>query len=311
MIRVGLIGARGYVGRELINELDQDDRFDLAFASSRAMQGQQLAALPGLSRLHRFGGCVAQEITPERLGDTPVDVLVLGMPNGAAAPFVDVLQALDCPPLVVDLSADYRHKEGWVYGAVDIASNSIAKARRIANPGCYATAMNLGLWPVRNLIGGVVAASGISGFSGAGTTQSQLNDPERLENNVLPYKFGGHGHEGEVESFTGASLAFTPHVANFFRGLIVTLTIPLIKPMTQDEVLDLYRGTYRDAIAVEVTPHLPEITSVVGRDVCQIGGFALSKQGRVLTFSSALDNLRKGAATQALDNIKIACGLGA
>ncbi|NRA28791.1 MAG: N-acetyl-gamma-glutamyl-phosphate reductase [Parvularculaceae bacterium] len=311
MIRVGLIGARGYVGRELISELDQDERFDLAFASSRAMEGRRLSTLPGLMGLTRFGDYVADQVSPEELSSKRADVVVLGMPNGAAEPFVQALNVLPTPPVVIDLSADYRHKDGWSYGAFDMAQGAIVKARWIANPGCYATAMNVGLWPLRDLTDGVVAASGISGFSGAGTTPGQTNDPERLQNNVLPYKFGGHGHEAEVEGFTGLSVAFTPHVAGFFRGLIVTMTVPLSQSMTADEVQQLFEETYAGAPMVEVTAPLPEVSAVAGRDVCQVGGFALSKQGRVLTFSSALDNLRKGAATQALDNIKLAMGLAA
>jgi len=309
MIKVALVGARGYVGRELINELDRDARFDLVLASSRAMGGRRLSTLPGLASLSRFADLEATESSPEEVTNVDADVIVLGLPNGLAKPYAEALSGRSPSPIIVDLSADYRHVAGWTYGSVDLSPEQIASAGRIANPGCYATAMNVGLWPLRELTDGVVAAAGISGFSGAGTTPGQKNDPERLECNVLPYGFGGHGHEEEVEAFTGSQLAFTPHVAGFFRGLIVTLMVPLARSMDFAEVDQLFREAYASAPRVAVTDSLPEISSVVGRDICQVGGFALSKGGRVLTFSSALDNLRKGAATQALDNIKLALGL--
>ncbi|MEM1381189.1 MAG: N-acetyl-gamma-glutamyl-phosphate reductase [Pseudomonadota bacterium] len=309
MIKVGLVGARGYVGREFIRLLDEDERFSLTFASSRQLSGKPLGTSPGLAQLRRFGSLEAVEMSPKDVAATSVDVIILGLPNGMAAPYVAALDAEAHSAIIIDLSADYRHKEGWLYGAPEIFAAQLPGARRIANPGCYATAANLGLWPLRDSLSGPASVFGVSGFSGAGTTPGPKNDPERLEANLLPYGFGGHGHEAEIERVTGLDIVFAPHVAAFFRGLIVTITAPLSSPMTVDEVYARFEAAYADCPNVIVQAEFPEIASVAGRDVCMIGGFAVSKQGRMLTYSSALDNLRKGAATQAMENIRLACGL--
>lgn len=310
MIRVGLIGARGYVGRELIRVLDADRRFDLAFAGSRAMAGRPLRETPGLSGLARFGDREASDIGPDELAGRDADVIVLGLPNGMAAPYVEAIGNAGSRPIIVDLSADYRHQGGWVYGAPEVNGPLIRTARRIANPGCYATAANLALWPLRDIASGHVSVFGVSGFSGAGTTPGQRNDPERLEANILPYGFGGHGHEAEIAGFTGLDIVFAPHVAPFFRGLVVTLTVPLASRHEAAQIRDRFASAYADAPLVRVTAEPPEVHDVAGRDGCVIGGFAISRQGTVLTFASALDNLRKGAATQAVENIALASGLG-
>ncbi|MEM9809787.1 MAG: N-acetyl-gamma-glutamyl-phosphate reductase [Pseudomonadota bacterium] len=309
MIRVGLIGARGYVGRELIAALDRDDRFDLAFASSRAMAGKALSATPGLATLHRFGTHVAEELGPDEAAARPVDVLVLGLPNGLAAPYVAAVERSSLHPIIIDLSADYRHQDGWIYGAPEMFSDTLKTAKRIANPGCYVTAANLGLLPITDLVAGPVSVFGVSGFSGAGTTPSSRNDAERLEANVIPYGFGGHGHQKEIAVATKLNIVFAPHVASFFRGLIVTITAPLRKAMTPAAIKQRYLDRYADAAQVEIIDEAPEITRVAGQDKVVIGGFSVDQETRMLTLTSGLDNLRKGAATQAMENIVLATGV--
>lgn len=311
MIRVGLIGARGHVGRELLHCLDRDRRFDLAFASSRSMAGRALSANPGLADLGRFGSVVAEDLSPADAGQRDADVLVLGLPNGLSAPYIEVLDRLRHPALVIDLSADHRHGDGWVYGSPELFGDRLAGARRIANPGCYATAANLALAPHTARIAGTVQVFGVSGFSGAGTAPSPRNDPERLEANLQPYGFGGHGHEAEIARTTGLDILFAPHVAPFFRGLVVTLMAPLSVPATGAELRAEAAAFHRDAPAVRVIDRPPEVRDVAGGDLCVIGGFAVSREGRSLTFAAALDNLRKGAATQAIANIERALGLAA
>lgn len=309
MIRIGLIGARGYVGRELIRVLDSDQRFELVFASSRQMEGRPLSNIPGLAGLSRFGDLQAVNLDPEDASRQDVDVAVLGLPNGMAGPYVGELPRANNAPVIVDLSADYRHREGWVYGVPEIHHAALRGAKRIANPGCYATAANLALSPLRHVVDGAVSVFGVSGFSGAGTTPGPRNDPERLEANILPYGFGGHGHEAEIAAFTGLDIVFAPHVAPFFRGLVATLTVPLARPMTDEEVEALYREAYAGRARVHLRDEPPEAALAAGTDGCFIGGVAVSRGGRMLTVASALDNLRKGAATQAIENIELALGL--
>ncbi|MCQ8184467.1 hypothetical protein [Parvularcula maris] len=305
MIRVGLIGARGYVGRELIGELDCDPAFELAYASSRALAGRRLRDTDGLSSLSRFGDLEVRDLSPAEAAREDVDVVVLGLPNGLAAPYVE---ALGKAPLIVDLSADYRHREGWVYGSPELNGKAVRGASRIANPGCYATAANLAIAGLLPAAGGPISVFGISGYSGAGTTPSPKNDPEVLRDNILPYGFGGHGHEREIAAATGRDIIFAPHVASFFRGLIVTVTAPLTEPMSNQQLLSLAEERFRPYPNVRVQAELPQLKDAAGTDLCIIGGLAVSPDGRSVTVSSVLDNLRKGAATQALKNIRLALG---
>ncbi|GGY56652.1 Asd/ArgC dimerization domain-containing protein [Parvularcula lutaonensis] len=309
MIRVGLVGARGYVGREMIAALDSDLRFDLAFASSRAMAGRELRTVPGLEHLSRFGSHRAGELSADDVAGSDADVIVLGLPNGLAAPYVEALDREGHPGVVIDLSADHRHQPGWVYGSPELRGEQMLGAKRIANPGCYATAANLALAPLEGLVAGRVSVFGLSGFSGAGTTPGLRNDPERLENNVQPYGFGGHGHEAEIAATTGCAVTFAPHVAGFFRGLLVTLTVPLSDRLEVGAVAERFGAFYQPFPRVAVREAAPEIRDVAGRDGCVIGGFAVSGDVPVLTLSSALDNLRKGAATQAIENMEKALGM--
>ncbi|MEO1658445.1 MAG: Asd/ArgC dimerization domain-containing protein [Pseudomonadota bacterium] len=309
MIRLGLIGARGYVGRELIAALDGDKRFDLAYASSRALAGKPLAGSPGLSSLQRFGDLVAEDIGPDAAGDRPVDVVVLGLPNGMSAPFVEAIERAQPDTLIIDLGADHRYQEGWVYGSPELNGDALPGARRIANPGCYATAANLALAPLKGFASGPASVFGLSGYSGAGTTPSARNDAERLEANVIPYGFGGHGHQSEIEATTGLPIVFAPHVGPFFRGLITTITVPLDQPRGAAEIRDHLQAFYDGHKNVRIVNEPPEIADVAGADHCAIGGLAIDKHKAVLTLTSGLDNLRKGAATQALENIELALGL--
>ncbi|MEO1043635.1 MAG: N-acetyl-gamma-glutamyl-phosphate reductase [Pseudomonadota bacterium] len=309
MIRLGLIGARGYVGRELIAALDADEVFELSYASSRALAGRALRASPGLSGLTRLGELEAEDISPNEASERPVDVVVLGLPNGMSGPFVEALEKTQPDTLIIDLGADHRYKEGWVYGSPELNGEALPGAKRIANPGCYATAANLALAPLKDLARGPASVFGVSGFSGAGTTPGARNDAERLEANVIPYGFGGHGHQSEVEATTGMDVVFAPHVASFFRGLLTTLTVPLATAEDISAVRERFHAFYAPYPGVRLTDEAPEITAVAGQDGCLIGGFALDQAKPVLTFTSGLDNLRKGAATQALENIQLALGL--
>ncbi|MEM7741041.1 MAG: Asd/ArgC dimerization domain-containing protein [Pseudomonadota bacterium] len=306
MIRLGLIGARGYVGRELIGAIDTDDQFDLLYASSRALAGRALGSSPGLSGLSRFGELMAEDIGPDEASERPVDVVVLGLPNGMSGPFVDALERRQPETLIIDLGADHRYKDGWVYGSPELNGKALPGAKRIANPGCYATAANLALMPLKDLAAGPASVFGVSGFSGAGTTPGSRNDAERLESNVIPYGFGGHGHQSEVESTTGMEVVFAPHVAPFFRGLLTTITVPLDDVYTAAAIRARFNAFYEPYKSVQITEEPPEITMVAGADGCFVGGFAVDKAKPCLTLTSGLDNLRKGAATQAIENIRLA-----
>ena len=303
--RIGLVGARGHVGSELIRLLANHPGFDIAFVSSREREGQRLAghepAYTGDLRYVRFDAAA--------VAMSGVDAVVLGLPNGLAAPFVASLDAAAPATVVVDLSADFRFDEAWAYGLPERHRATLAGAARISNPGCYATAMQLALAPVLDVLDGPAQCFGVSGYSGAGTTPSDKNDPAKLHDNLMPYSLVGHVHEREVTRHLGHPVEFMPHVAAHFRGITMTVNAHLRVPATLDAIKARYADAYADEPLVRVIDTAPWASRIANRHGVEIGGFALSSDGRRLVVVGTLDNLLKGAATQALQNLNLAFGL--
>jgi len=317
--QVGLVGARGYVGQELIRLLAPHPGFEVAFASSRALAGQRLEGC----------ACSFENLDAEAVAYRSADILVLALPNDLSAPFVDAVHAKRPETIIIDLSGDHRFDGDWVYGLPELACSneaspclgvelglsqdfgrsSIKTATRIANPGCYATAMMLALWPMRDRIGGTPSCFGVSGYSGAGTSPSRKNDLAILKDNLIPYALKGHLHEKEVGRHLGHPISFSPHVAAFFRGLSVTTHIPLASHMTMAQVMTDYEAAYRGEKFVNLNFDAPpEISCVRNTHMAQVGGLTLAEDGMSLAVVSVIDNLLKGAASQALQNMNLACG---
>lgn len=301
--RIGLIGARGHTGRELLRLIGSRDDMVLAYASSREFAGKPVADMAP-----EIGGDLAFEaLSPEDVAARPVDAVILALPNWAAAPFV---AAIPAGTVIVDLSADYRFDDAWVYGLPEIhGREAIRHARRIANPGCYATAGQLAIAPLRGRLAGPAHVFGVSGYSGAGTTPSRKNDPDALADNLMPYALMGHIHEGEMSRHLGESVRFTPHVAQFFRGIVATVHVELAEPMDRDTLIGCFRDAYADEPLIEVVERIPEVRDGAGNPGAVVGGFAVDESGHHAVIVSALDNLLKGAATQAMQNLTLALGL--
>lgn len=304
-ISLGLVGARGHVGAELIRLVAAHPRFELAFVSSRERDGQRLAGHePSYAGELRYSN-----FDPEAVAGQGVEALVLALPNGMAAKFVAALDWANVDPVVVDLSADYRFDDGWYYGLPELNREVAAGARRISNPGCYATAMQLALAPLRDALAGPAQCFGVSGYSGAGTSPSDKNDPEKLRDNFMPYALVDHIHEREVTRHLGHVVEFMPHVAPHFRGITMTANMHIERAFDRREVLERYRSAYADEPLVTVQDEAPWVSRIAGRHGAEVGGFTLSADGRRLVVVSTLDNLLKGAATQALQNLNLAFGL--
>src|SRR5690606_17458150 len=169
-----------------------------------------------------------RSLAHEELGGMGLDAWVLALPNGksdacmvslaaargAAAPIATPGDAAAHEgPVVVDLSADHRFDDGWYYGLPELTRDAYAGQRRIANPGCYASAMQFAVAPMRDLVEGPVQCFGVSGYSGAGTTPSDRNDADKLRGNLMPYALADHIHEREVTRHLGTPVEFMPHVA--------------------------------------------------------------------------------------------------
>lgn len=301
---LGIVGARGHVGGELIRLVGSHPGFALAFVSSRELAGQPVKAhFPG------FDGALAFEnLDPEAVAGKGADAVVLALPNGKAAPYVAAIEAARPETVIIDLSADYRFDDGWHYGLPELTRAAGKGGARISNPGCYATAMQLALAPMLGELDGPAQCFGVSGYSGAGTTPSDKNDPDKLRDNLMPYSLVGHVHEREVARQLGHPVEFLPHVAPHFRGLTITANLHLSQPFALDEVKARYRERYAGEPLVRVIDEAPWVSAIAGRHHVEIGGFALSADGRRLVVVATEDNLLKGAATQALQNLNLAFG---
>ena len=301
---VGLVGARGHVGTELIRLVAAHPGFELAFVSSRERDGLRVAdhepAYHGDLRYVANG--------PQQAAGQGVDALVLALPNGKAAPFVAAVDAMAPHTTVIDLSADYRFANDWYYGLPELTRAHGAGQRRISNPGCYATAMQLAIAPMLDVLEGPVQCFGVSGYSGAGTTPSDRNDPEKLRDNLMPYALAGHLHEREVAQRLAHAVEFMPHVAPHFRGLSVTANLHLARAFDRGEVVARYRDRYALEPLVRVVDEAPWVSAIANAHHVDIGGFTLSGDGRRLVLVATEDNLLKGAATQALQNLNLAFG---
>jgi len=301
--RVGLIGARGFVGAELLALLDNDPSCEVVFVTSKGAAGQ------------RLGAHTLQDLSPEDVVAAHVDGVVLGLQNGQAAPWVKALDesAKDSGEgvVVVDLSADHRFVTGagerdWKYGLVEKNRAALRGARRIANPGCYSTAAQLALWPFHDIIERA-HIFGVSGYSGAGSTPSKKNDLAVLRDNLLPYDLVGHTQEKEMAQQSGLDVRFLPHVAPFFRGISCTIAIDLKREIALDEAQTLLTRTWQHEQLIDVSDDEPLVAHARGRHTVGLGG--LRVQGRRLVVVAVIDNLLKGAATQALQNLHLGLGL--
>lgn len=308
MTTVGIVGARGHVGAELLRLLAGHPSLAVGFVISRELAGQPLQVDGTMPE--RFAGLRYENLDAAAIAARGVDVLVLALPNGKAADYVAAIDAVGADPVIVDLSADFRFDDRWHYGLPELTRANAAGKRRISNPGCYATAMQLALAPIVEQVDGPVQCFGVSGYSGAGTTPSDKNDPAKLADNLMPYSLIGHIHEREVSRQLAHPVEFMPHVAPHFRGITMTVNAHLAAATTREALLARFRERYAGERLIALVDDAPWVSRIAGRHGVEIGGIALSGDGRRVVLVSTLDNLLKGAATQALQNINLALGIG-
>ena len=311
--KIGIIGARGYTGRELIRLIDNHPSLKLTHVSSRELAGQKCD-------YYSKSNVTYSNLGPKQLLEVdPVDCWVMALPNGIAKPFVDSIITQKSHPAIVDLSADYRFNNNWHYGLPELYNSRQEFKKKsiklIANPGCYATGAQLGLGPLvsNKLISSQPTVFGISGYSGAGTNPSRKNDVDVLKDNLIPYSLTGHIHEGEITHHTKLSsiggVAFLPHVGSWFQGITLTFSVPLNKNETPERIHQLFLKQYENEPLVKVLDTIPEVRDISGKHHVEIGGFKMATSGNRVSFVVTIDNLLKGAATQCLQNINLVLGL--
>jgi N-acetyl-gamma-glutamyl-phosphate reductase len=330
MIKTGVVGGTGYTGVELLRLLVGHPDVELTVITSRAEAGRPVADLFPNLRGHTGLAFTA----PDAGGLEACDLVFFATPNGTAMTMVPGL--LEAGVRVIDLAADFRlhGKEEWeqwydmphscpelldqaVYGLTEVNRAAISQARLVANPGCYPTAVQLGFLPL--LEAGLVdithlVADAKSGVSGAGRKAATGSLLCEASENFKAYAVPGHRHLPEIrqglERAAGrpVGLTFVPHLTPMIRGIHATLYASL-NDTTQD-LQALYEARYADEYFVDVLPpgaH-PETRSVRGANHCRIAVHR-PQQGAVVVVLSVIDNLVKGAAGQAIQNMNVMFGL--
>jgi len=304
---INLVGGRGYTGSELLRLIAGHPDMDLGMASSRSHAGQNLSSTcDGWPD----DGRVFTQLEPAGISAYPADAWILALPNGLADRWVEAIRAVFPDSVILDLSADYRFDPQWTYGLPERFRAQIRHTKLIANPGCYATGSQLGLLPLKDQLVSAPVIFGVSGYSGAGKTPSPRNDPDVLRDNLIPYALSGHMHEKEVSHQLQTGVRFMPHVAAFFRGISLTIAFELDHTVSAEELEQIFRLAYAGEARVKVSGEIPQVSAVQNTPDVHVGGFTIDARNPTRgSLVVVLDNLLKGAASQAMQNLNLALGL--
>ena len=295
---IGVLGASGYAGRELCALIAQHPRMSLAFATANEQRGKTVELNGGRSVTF-----IATDNAP--LGDA--ELVFSAMPHGASKGWVEKSRAAGAK--VVDLSSDLRvgnDGSNIPYGLTELRRESVRVASVVANPGCYATAALLALGPLKHAIdpdGVVVDAK--SGMTGAGRSLKAISHAGAVLENVSPYKVGSHQHVPEIAQALGFPVSLTPHLLPVRRGLLATCYVR----STGADLRTLLTEFYAASHVVSVLPEgvAPNLSRVQHTDTAEIGVFDDAFTDRTIVIC-ALDNLGKGAAGQAIQNVNLLFG---
>lgn len=306
-INIAIIGAAGYTGGELLRLLVHHPLVNLTYVHSNSQKGK----------------CVT-EVHPDLIGDTDliftdqvstdgIDAVFLGLPHGETKGFLETYKFSN-DTVIIDLSTDFRDESnGFLYGLPEVNKEKIKSAKKIANPGCFATAIQLGLAPAiaKNWIKNPVHISGITGSTGAGKKLTETSHFSYRSSNMSVYKLFTHQHLQEIkQTFLqlqpefNSELFFVPYRGNFPRGIWITSYFPWEGEL--EEAYQLYETFYKDAPFTHVSRNDIDLKQVVNTNKCIIH---IKKEQGQLVIYSAIDNLLKGASGQAVQNFNLAFGL--
>lgn len=307
MIKVGIVGATGYTGGELIRILLQHPNTEIAFCYSRSKHNIPITSI--------HDDIFDTDILFTNEIDTNVDVVFLCLPHGETSPFLKQ-HTFSNHTKIIDLSNDFRlqaNAQDFVYGLPELNKERIKVANKIANPGCFATAIQLSLLPLakHQLLTNEIHVSATTGSTGAGNSLSETSHFTWRNNNFSTYKTLTHQHLDEInESLTqlqsnyNQELFFVPYRGNFTRGILATSIITCNEAI--DDVYAMYQNYYATQPFVKIVRKNIHLKQVVNTNYCII---YLEKQKNKLIVVAALDNLLKGAAGQAIQNMNLIFGL--
>ena len=297
--KIGILGARGYVGNEVLNLLSHHPKVHIHSIFSRSKFGQKIEINPTSSLIYK-------DLSIENLELESEDAFILALPNGEASKYVNAIHKHNPEAVILDLSSDYRLDDTWSYRIPEL-HNPIS-GTKISNPGCYATAMQFMVTPLKDIIIDYVNFFGISGHSGAGATPNSRNDKQLLSDNVIAYSLVDHLHEREVKKHCYEKILFTPHVAEFFRGILMTGNFFLTQSTSISKIMQLFETFYVNHKLIQIQTSAPNLQQVRDTSKVIMGGFEFDTKLNRLSFCCVIDNLLKGAATQAIQNLNSSFG---
>lgn len=328
MIKAGIVGATGYAGEQLTWILNNHPKVEIEFLCSHSYAGLDFSNIYSNYTGIIKSTCITVLEAEKKLED--IDVLFCALPSGKS--FEIVKKAIQIGIKVIDLGSDFRIKdkitfEKWygiehgapellkdtVYGLPELNREKIKRTQLLANPGCYPTASILALAPL--LKSEIVKKHTIiidakSGVSGAGRAASLNSAYCECSESIKAYAVGSHRHTPEIEQVLGSIckekiiLSFTPHLVPMNRGILATCYADLEQPVSENELVNLYKQFYNNEYFVNILEKLPETRWVKGSNQCHLGVKVDTRTNRVIVVS-AIDNLIKGAAGQAVQNMNI------
>jgi N-acetyl-gamma-glutamyl-phosphate reductase len=322
-MRTAVIGASGYSGGELLRILSGHPDFEVSAISAHSNAGEDVTSIHPF--LHAYSGRKFVEVSS--IDWNEIDFAFLALPHGESAKI-----SLEIPKKVkiVDLGADFRledslmwekyyggnHAGTWPYGLPELFREHIVGSQRVANPGCYATAIALSIAPISKYIENDIVVVAASGTTGAGRSAKIDLLGSEVMGSLTSYKFGGvHQHTPEIEqslkkaTVIDLKISFTPVLAPMPRGILATVSAKLAKTISTEEAHELFSDFFKNEQFVTVLPvgQMPQTSAVCGTNRVHMQ-VACDTRTQRITISAAIDNLGKGAAGQAIQNANLMCG---
>ncbi len=330
-MKVGVIGSTGYAGQQLVGLLYHHPEVDIVFLSSHSYDGNSYSSVYGMFNKILFHQCIDLKEALSKIED--IDVLFIALPHGKSLEIIEKIK--DKKIKIIDFGADFRLNdtaviEEWydllhkdkdllskaVYGLPELNREKIKGATLVANPGCYPTASILGLLPIikeKYVDKTSIIIDAKSGATGAGRSENLTMSYCETNENFKAYSVASHRHTPEIEEVlsqavgTAIVVSFTPHLLPMQRGLLATIYVSLKEAIEIEAIKDCYKSFYQDDAFVRVLDTIPQTKWVSRTNFCDIG-LTYDKRTKRLIIVTAIDNLVKGSAGEAIQNMNLMMG---